>query len=113
MEVECAESRHLPYLAGEHAERYDNEEISFQRTQCRKEILRSQFFGLKQGKVFVYGISFDIALIEFMAATGGLIRHSDHSYDVEIILYECIEAFDCEFGSAEKNYLEVFFIHSS
>lgn len=113
VQVERSQPRHGPDHFGKHAERDDDPQIGFQRLHGFDELRRFQLFGLQYRKSQFERGQLDLALMQFLAPSGGFVGRRDHGHDVVAPGDQRPERRYGEFGRTHKYDAQLFRIHSS
>ena len=101
MEIERAQSRHIPHDLGKHPEGDDDLEIGVQRAQLGKERFVLELLRLKDPKTFADGILLHRRGLKHTAVTTDrLVGHRDHTYYMVTALNQGAETLNSEVGSA-------------
>ncbi len=110
VEIEGAEARHGPDYFRKHAEGYDNEQVGFKRAKFFYEFRIFKSDGLHQMQALGKGEFPDRRLVEFVTASGRLVRHGDHAYHVVAAVYYSPQAFNRKIRGSEEDYSEIIFV---
>ena len=113
VQVECSQPRHGPDHFGKHAERDDDPQIGFQRLHGFDELRRFQLFGLQYRKSQFERGQLNLALMQFLAPSGGFVGRCDHGHDVVAPGDQRPERRYGEFGRTHKYDAQLFRIHCS
>ena len=77
MEVEGAQSRHLPHYGRQHPEGHHDEQVGMVRGQLLQKRLVFQLFGLQQRQAMRQGDILHVGILYLPATSGRLVGHGD------------------------------------
>ena len=104
MQVESAETRHLPNLLREHAEGHHHEEVGLEGPQLCEELRVLEFQRLKHGYIVLHGVFLYCTLIEFESASARFVSHGHDTHNLVFVTDEIVERGHRKLGRTHVNY---------